>query len=331
MTTSVGDTVAAPLRVMVVDDHQTFADLLSLALSSEPDLECIGTAGSAAEAVAMAAELRPDVVVMDIEMPRQDGLAATRRLREVVPDLVIVVVTAHRDPQWVLRATQAGASAFVPKNGSLPEMLDVLRRARNGGMLVAASAFGSAVAPPERRSPRPRVELTQRERDVLHCLNRGMAPKAIARVLGISLHTCRGYVKSLLSKLGVSSQLEAVVTAQRLGLIERGPTGLTVRAGVRTNPRIRRSLITYLGAAALVLVVVAVGADARRPAGRPGRGAARRRAGRAAHREPRRRPAAQRGAQRRRCPAPRAGPGRREPDPRRLDQPSSTCGTAPAR
>jgi DNA-binding NarL/FixJ family response regulator len=225
MTTSVGDAVAAPLRVMVVDDHQTFADLLSLALSSEPDLQCIGTAGSAAEAVAMAAELRPDIVVMDIEMPRQDGLAATRRLREVVPDLVIVVVTAHRDPQWVLRATQAGASAFVPKNGSLPEMLDVLRRARNGGMLVAASAFGSAISAPEPAIATPRVELTQRERDVLHCLNRGMAPKAIARVLGISLHTCRGYVKSLLSKLGVSSQLEAVVTAQRLGLIDRSDGG----------------------------------------------------------------------------------------------------------
>jgi DNA-binding NarL/FixJ family response regulator len=158
-------------------------------------------------------------------MPRQDGLAATRRLREVLPELVIIVVTAHRDPQWVLRATQAGASAFVPKNGSLPEMLDVLRRARNGGMLVAASAFGSTSAAPERTVAAPRVELTQRERDVLHCLNRGMAPKAIARVLGISLHTCRGYVKSLLSKLGVSSQLEAVVTAQRLGLIDRSDGG----------------------------------------------------------------------------------------------------------
>src|SRR3954462_1714734 len=225
MATTQDDTPVVPLRVMVVDDHQTFADLLSLALSSEPDLECVGTAGSAAEAVAMAAELRPNIVVMDIEMPRQDGLAATRRLREVVPDLVIIVVTAHRDPQWVLRATQAGASAFVPKNGSLPEMLDVLRRARNGGMLVAASAFGSTSAAPERTVAAPRVELTQRERDVLHCLNRGMAPKAIARVLGISLHTCRGYVKSLLSKLGVSSQLEAVVTTQRLGLIDRSDGG----------------------------------------------------------------------------------------------------------
>lgn len=219
MSTTVGEPTTAPLRVLVVDDHQTFADLLSLALSSEPDLQCIGTAGSAAEAVAMAAELKPDVVVMDIEMPRQDGLAATRRLREVVPDLVIVVVTAHRDPQWVLRATQAGASAFVPKNGSLPEMLDVLRRARNGGMLVAASAFGSTMTSPEPAISTPRVELTQRERDVLHCLNRGMAPKAIARVLGISLHTCRGYVKSVLAKLDCHSQLEAVVAAGRLGLL----------------------------------------------------------------------------------------------------------------
>ena len=220
MTTTAGDTATTPLRVMVVDDHQTFADLLSLALSSEPDLQCIGTAGSAAEAVAMAVELKPDIVVMDIEMPRQDGVAATRRLREVVPDLVIVVVTAHRDPQWVLRATQAGASAFVPKNGSLPEMLDVLRRARNGGMLVAASAFGSAVTAPEPTISTPRVELTQRERDVLHCLNRGMAPKAIARVLGISLHTCRGYVKSLLVKLDAHSQLEAVAIAIRRGIVD---------------------------------------------------------------------------------------------------------------
>ena len=211
--------------MLVVDDHQTFADLLSLALSSEPDLDCVGTAGSAAEAVAMAAELKPDIVVMDIEMPRQDGLAATRRLREVVPDLVIVVVTAHRDPQWVLRATQAGASAFVPKNGSLPEMLDVLRRARNGGMLVAASAFGSTISAPEPTISHAagRAHPARARRAALPQPRHG--PKAIARVLGISLHTCRGYVKSLLSKLGVSSQLEAVVTAQRLGLIDRSDGG----------------------------------------------------------------------------------------------------------
>lgn len=213
---------ARPLRILVVDDHRSFAELLSLALTAEPDLECVAIAGSGTEAIVAARDLSPDIVVMDIEMPRQDGLAATRRIREVAPNAVIVVVTAHRDPQWVVRATQAGASAFVPKNGSLPEMLDVLRRARPGGMLVAPSAFAaapSASLPPQPTNANVPV-LTHREHDVLVWLGRGMAPKAIARVLGISLNTCRGYVKSLLAKLGVNSQLEAVVKAQQLGLIE---------------------------------------------------------------------------------------------------------------
>jgi DNA-binding NarL/FixJ family response regulator len=209
-------------RVLIVDDHQTFAELLSFALSTEPDMQCVGTAGGGAEGVAMAQEMQPDIVVMDIEMPRQDGLTATRRVREVAPDAVIAVVTAHRDPDWVVRATQAGASAFVPKNGSLAEILDVLRRARPGSMLVAPSAFaggGTSTAATAWTSP-ARPNLTQRERDVLACLGRGMAPKAISRVLGISINTCRGYVKSLLSKLEVNSQLEAVVKAQELGLLD---------------------------------------------------------------------------------------------------------------
>lgn len=210
-------------RVLIVDDHQAFADLLAMALSTEPDMQCVGTATSAAQAIAMASELKPDVTIMDIEMPKQDGLSASRRIREVAPDTIIAVVTAHRNADWVVRATQAGASAFIPKNGSLAEMLDVIRRARLGGMLVATSAFasGSASSPPPAASPAAPA-LTQRERDVLTCLGRGMAPKAISRVLGITLNTCRGYVKSLLAKLEVNSQLEAVVKAHELGLLDAG-------------------------------------------------------------------------------------------------------------
>jgi DNA-binding NarL/FixJ family response regulator len=220
MTTS-SAAEAMTLRIMVVDDHRAFADLLSFALSTQPGMECIGTASSAAEGVAMAVELRPDVIVMDIEMPRQDGLAATRRIREVAPEAVIVVVSAHRDPQWVVRAAQAGASAFVPKDGSLDEMLDALRRVRQGSMLVSPSAF-AGVAPfaPQAGNAEPVPSLTHREREVLACLGRGLPPKAIARVLGISVHTARGYVKSLHAKLGVRSQLEAVVKAQQLRLID---------------------------------------------------------------------------------------------------------------
>jgi DNA-binding NarL/FixJ family response regulator len=207
-------------RVLVVDDHRTFAELLSGALASA-GMNAIGTASSAAQAVAMAQDLQPDIVVMDIEMPRQDGLAATRRIREVAPNAVVAVVTAHRDPDWVVRAAQAGASAFIPKDGSLAEMIDVLSRVQPGQMLVAPSTFAGggtrSSAPAGGRAPVP--QLTRREQEVLDCLGRGMQVKAIARVLGITLETCRGYVKSLHAKLGVRSQLEAVVKAQQLGLL----------------------------------------------------------------------------------------------------------------
>ena len=207
-------------RVLIVDDHRTFAELLSGALQAA-GMEVVGTAHSAAQAVAMAQDVQPDVVVMDIQMPRQDGLSATRRLREVAPTTVVAVVSDHRDPEWVVRASQAGASAFIPKEGSLAEMIDVLTRVRLGQMLIAPSTFATAPTAGNRPAPVDEVvpRLTRREQEVLDCLGRGMHVKAIARVLGITLETCRGYAKSLHAKLGVHSQLEAVVKAQHLGLL----------------------------------------------------------------------------------------------------------------
>jgi DNA-binding NarL/FixJ family response regulator len=205
--------------VLIVDDHSTFADLLALALNSQADFECIATAATADEAVATSLRARPDLVVMDIQLGRDSGLEAARRIRAAIPDVVIVVVSAHRDPTWVVRAAQAGASAFAPKTGSLSEMLSVLRGARNGGMLIAPSLFNAAAAViPE--SGGLVEKLTGREQEVLTLMGRGMGVSAIARLLNISVHTCRGYVKSIHAKLDVRSQLEAVVKGQRLGLIE---------------------------------------------------------------------------------------------------------------
>jgi DNA-binding NarL/FixJ family response regulator len=205
--------------IFIVDDHRSFADLLAAALNTVPGMRCVGTASSAAEGVAMAIKIRPAVVVMDIQMPNQDGLQATRRIREGAPETVVAVVTAHRDPEWVSRAAQAGASAFIPKDGSLEEMIDVLTRVRGGQMLLAPSTFASSVPQKEKPVLDGVPALTQRELEVLTCLSHGMQAKGIARALGITLHTCRGYIKSIHLKLGVSSQLEAVIKAQRLGLV----------------------------------------------------------------------------------------------------------------
>ena len=208
------------VRVLVVDDHRTFAELLAGALESA-GMTSVGVAHTANDAVTMSQRLQPDVVVMDIQMPQQDGLTATRRVREVAPNSVIAIVTAHRDPDWVVRSAQAGASAFIPKDGSLTEMLDVLGQARAGQMLVAPSTFINRPAGPrpDGEVTEPVPTLTRRERNVLECLAQGMQVKSIARVLGITQETCRGYVKSLHVKLGARSQLEAVVRAQRLGLL----------------------------------------------------------------------------------------------------------------
>ncbi len=206
-------------RILVVDDHRSFADLLAASLNIVPGMTCVGTASSASEGIARAAELQPDVVVMDIEMPKQDGLQATRRIRDVAPDAVIAVVTGHGDAEWISRAAQAGASAFIPKGGSLLEMIDMLQRVRPGQMIVAPSAFTLEPARNSQPSREPAPVLTPRELEVLTLLGKGVPLNAIGQILGISLHTCRGYVKSLHNKLGVSSQLEAVIKAQNLGLI----------------------------------------------------------------------------------------------------------------
>ena len=204
-------------KVLVVDDHRAFAEMLSAALDGVEGLQCIGVAQSAAEGVILAERLQPDVVVMDIQMPREDGLTATGRIREVAPEAVVAVLTAHHSPEWVSRAAQAGASAFVPKNGSLQEMIDVLARLHRGHMVVAPSTFTTT---PTADPVGERPELSQREVEVLQLLARGTAMREMAPALGITVNTCRGYVKTIRQKLGATSQLEAVLKARQLGLLD---------------------------------------------------------------------------------------------------------------
>jgi len=211
-------------RILVVDDHTTFADLLALALAGEPDLTCVGTAGTVGEAFAMVDRLRPDLVVMDVHLGDGDGVTATAELTQTYPALRVVVLTAHTDPALMQRAADAGACCVLLKNGSLPDMLAALRSSRRGGFAVGPALLRVMIASQTVKGDYL-PPLTRRERDVLRMLAGGSEARAISKDLGISVNTCRGHLKNLLLKLGAHSQLEAVVIATRHGLVSVGPRG----------------------------------------------------------------------------------------------------------
>ena len=203
-------------RVVVVDDHAAFADLLGLALDGLDDLECAGTAGTLAAAVDLVDRVEPEIVVVDLLLGAEDGLALVRRLRADRPDLVLVVSSARSDIGTLTAVAAAGANGFAPKSGEFAALLAVLRAACAGTMSVASALLVGTAPPTEQPQPE---RLTSRESEVLRLMGGGASVPAIARVLNISLSTCRSHVRAVHSKLGVSTQLEAVVKAQRLGLL----------------------------------------------------------------------------------------------------------------
>lgn len=206
--------------VLIVDDHQSFAESLAISLASRPGFSVVGVANYAEEAVDAAVQDTPDEIVLDIRLGLDDGLAVARRIREILPDVLIIVISACDDWSWIARAASAGANGYVAKSGSLNELVDVLRAARLGAFLIAPSLRHR----PRSTSPNDpvRVLLTARETEVLALLDNGVGPKQIARVMNISVNTCRGYVKSMYAKLGVGSQLEALAAARRYSLIDHG-------------------------------------------------------------------------------------------------------------
>jgi len=216
-----------PCRVMIVDDHRTFTDLVCLALRGEPDLDCVGAAHDPAEARVQVARAHPDLVVMDVDLGDEDGdgLDLTAELLGQRPAMLVVVLTAHCDAGVLRRAAAAGACALLPKGCSLRDLLSGLRHARHGDLFVHPELLRTLVVeqPDRGRQTARRPDLTPRETLVLQLLTEGRHVSSIACDLGISVHTCRGYVKTLLSKLGAHSQLEAVAIAGKHGLVDAAP------------------------------------------------------------------------------------------------------------
>ena len=222
MTTETIDVLTkdTALRVLVVDDHSTFAELLTGAIDRERDLVSVGHATTGAGAVAMFAELRPDVVLMDLQLPDIDGFAATAQILAMSPDARVIMLTAHVTASVVANAAESGLCGFLPKDGHFADLLNTLRTAKPGSLAVDPALLGRLIDQPRTRRRALARPLSQREHSVLVRMADGKDVTSIARELHISSHTCRGHVKSVLSKLGAHSQLEAVILAVRIGLIQ---------------------------------------------------------------------------------------------------------------
>jgi DNA-binding NarL/FixJ family response regulator len=214
--------MAEPTTVVLIDDHRTLLDLLSFAIDGRDDLAVLGTATTARDGLDLVERTDPDVVLLDYLLPDSDGIALAGLLTERHPRSRLVMLTACQDFTLIARAAAAGVSGLAAKSGALTQVLDVIRSARAGGMVLDPTMLRTV-----RLTDRPAASLdrpagpvlTGRERTVLGLLDSGLDARAIARELSISLHTCRGYVKSILAKLDCHSQLEAVVAARRLGLL----------------------------------------------------------------------------------------------------------------
>ncbi|MBS2938847.1 response regulator transcription factor [Nocardioides sp. J2M5] len=207
----------ATRRVLVVDDHRTVAELLRLALDAAPGLGCVGVAYDCRTAVRLVEELEPDVVLCDLHLgaERMSGVEVARAVQATGTGATILI-TGDSTGMRLTTLHECGASGLLVKDGDLQVLLATVRDARRDQLVVDPSLLRMLSRP-----PMAEVSLSPREGDVLRLMGQGKDVVRIARELGITTATCRGYVKALLHKLDAHTQLEAVVKAQSLGLLER--------------------------------------------------------------------------------------------------------------
>src|SRR5436189_1259670 len=204
-------------RILIADDHSVVRQGLRMFLALDPDLEVVAEATDGAEAVRLAREFQPDVVLMDLLMPRVDGIAATQEIRRTLPDTEVLALTSVLEDASVVGAVRAGAIGYLLKNTEADELLSAIHAAAEGEVRLSPEASARLVR--EVRSPQSPETLTERETEVLRLLAEGKANKEIARKLGITEQTVKSHVHSLLAKLGMLSRTQAALYAARIGLV----------------------------------------------------------------------------------------------------------------
>ena len=217
-----GGAPPATVRVLVVDDHQMFADSLAHALESEPDLRIVGQATSLSEARRLIASAAPDVVLLDHRLPDGDGVAAIADLHGIRPTAKIVVLTATASDRVLVAAMESGAAGFIAKTQRLEDVIDGVRGAAQGESVVSAKLLTRLLPRLNRQGGGGATDLTEREREILDLLAKGLSNADIAEQLTISVHTVRNHVANLSAKLGAHSKLEVLAIAVRRGLVDSG-------------------------------------------------------------------------------------------------------------
>ena len=211
-----------PLRVLVADDHPLFREGLRAMLASTPDMEFVGEASTGEEAISLAAELQPDVIVMDIQMPGVGGIEATRTIVESNPHVQILVVTMFEDDATVFAAMRAGARGYVLKGANYREMIRAIGAIGSGeaifspAIAVRLTSYFTDVRPAT--APQVFPELSNREREILDLIAQGRKNPEIARRLFLSPKTVRNHVSNILHKLQVADRTEAIIRAREAGL-----------------------------------------------------------------------------------------------------------------
>ena len=217
-----------PIRTLIVDDHALFRRGLEIVLLTEPDIEVVGQAGDGTEAIDKAGEFVPDVVLMDVKMPRSSGIEACRTIKAVVPSAKIIILTMSDEEEDLFEAIRAGASGYLLKDIPLDDLAEAVRSVHGGQSLISPSMAGKLLSefatlakrdteePPQLPAPK----LTDREMQVLKLVARGMNNRDIAKELFISDNTVKNHVRNILEKLQIHSRMEAVMVAVREKIIE---------------------------------------------------------------------------------------------------------------
>ncbi|HYM97402.1 MAG TPA: response regulator transcription factor [Candidatus Sulfotelmatobacter sp.] len=212
-------TAVSKTRVLIVEDHQVVAEGLAALINDQDDMAVVGTAGSVAESITRATELSPDVVLMDFRLGDGTGADAGVAVRQVRPETKLIFLTREDGDAARFAALEAGASAFIHKSRAAQEVVEAIRVVAGGGTLFTPRTIAALLN--KRREVESQLErLTPREKEVLRLMADGTSSRDIAEQLGISYTTVRTHIRSLGSKLGVHSKLEAIVKARELALVD---------------------------------------------------------------------------------------------------------------